>query len=76
MNPYRPDNRPDHELTDTDQNDSDQNENDCDLEFYTAKEVTTRDEISDFEIKRMFKNEDEITPGDMPDLESEEYAEE
>ena len=76
MNPYRPDNRPDHELTDTDQNDSDQNENDCDLEFYTPKEVTTRDEISDFEIKGMFENEDEITPGDMPDLESDESAKE
>ena len=76
MHPYRPDNRPDHELTDTDQNDSDQNKNDCDLEFYTPKEVTTRDEISDFEIKGMFENEDEITPGDMPDLESDESAKE
>ena len=41
--------------------------------FYTPKEVTPRSEIADFGIRQMFEDEDE-TPRDMPDLESEESA--
>ena len=44
-----------------------------DEEFYTLKEVTTRNKISYFGIKTMFE---EITPRDTSDLESEESAEE
>ena len=44
-----------------------------DEEFYTPKEVTTRNKISYFGIRTMFE---EITPRDTSDLESEESAEE
>ena len=43
-------------------------------EFFSPKQVTARDEIPDFKIKEMFGNEKE-TLRDMPNLESEEYAE-
>ena len=42
--------------------------------FYTPKEATPRSEIPDFRIREMFEDEEEI-PKDMPDLESEQSAE-
>ena len=50
-------------------------EEDEDKEFYALNEITPRDEISDFGINRIFENEEEVTPKEMPDLESQESAE-
>ena len=50
-------------------------EEDEDKEFYTPKETTSRDEIPDFIINRIFENEEEITPRNTPDLEREKSAE-
>ena len=47
--------------------------NDYDDKLYTPKEVTPNDEIPDFGIKEMLENE-EKTPKDMPDLETEQSA--
>ena len=50
-------------------------ERDEDQEFYTRKEVKPRIKNPDFGLRRRFEKEGEITPKDMPDLESEESAE-
>ena len=43
-------------------------------EFSTPKQVTSKDEIPDFKLEEMLENEEE-TQRDMPNLESEESAE-
>ena len=53
--------------------DEDNVEDEDEDRFYTPREVTPRNEISDFGITEMFEDEEE-TPRDMPDLESEESA--
>ena len=52
----------------------DEGEDEDEDRFYTPKEVTPRSGIPDFGIREIFEDEDE-TPRDMPDLESEESAE-
>ena len=50
-------------------------EEDEDKEFYALNEITPRDEISNFGINRIFENEEEVTPKEIPDLEIQESAE-
>ena len=52
----------------------DEDEDKDEDQFYTQKEVTPRTEFPDFVIREMFEDK-EKTPKDMPDLESEEFAE-
>ena len=51
MHPYCPDDRPEHELTDSAQSNLDQNDEEFG-KFYTSKEITPRDEIPNFGIKK------------------------
>ena len=53
--------------------DEDEDEDENKDRFCTPKEVKTRGGIADFGIREMFEDE-EKTPKDMPDLETEEFA--